>query len=95
MFEIVNFNSKTTLKIKLNRITGGKALRTTEIIGTVNKLPEKGEQLVLIGDPLEKGFWSRLVTTSPVVYYEDIEAGRLITTRSGSKYFIEVLKELK
>jgi hypothetical protein len=88
---IQSFLPTFTLHIKLSRLQGGSALRTDEVEGLTNKLPEKGEQLILLTAPLENGDFRR-VNTSPVVSYEDVEAGRMVVTESGSQYFIEVIQ---
>ena len=82
------------LKVKLTRLAGGEALRTTEVIGTTDKLPEVGQQLVLIGAPIEGTFDARWVNTSPVVSFEEVTTGRIIVTESGSQYLLEVLKKV-
>jgi hypothetical protein len=89
------FFPPANLKVRLSKVVGGEAVRTSEVVGTAAKLPGKGEQLVVLADPIVTGTTGRRVNTSPVVSYEDVAAGRLIRTKSGSQYFIEVLEKLK
>jgi len=83
------------MKVKLTRMAGGTALRTAIVEGTCDSLPEEGKRFVLLAKPLEMGS-CRVVETSPVVKVELPECEGeeyVLTTRSGSKYHVEILKE--
>lgn len=79
-------------KVRMTRIAGGSALRTSVIEGeTTRRLPNIGQQFRMTGVGLE--FGTRMVNTSPVVSFtENTETGaREITTESGSVYLLEFI----
>jgi hypothetical protein len=83
------------MKVKLTKMAGGSALRTPIVDGTCEDLPAEGKSFVMLAAPLERGD-ARAVYTSPVVKIERPECEGeeyVITTHSGSKYHIEVIKE--
>lgn len=65
-------------------------LRTDEILGKTQELPQVGKQFVLFGEGLE--FGTRCVNTSPVKSVERHQPDLfVITTESGSIYNVQVL----
>lgn len=89
------------MKVKIHKILGGSSMRTDTmmgdilIVGSVNqsRLPEVGEQPVITNaKPVENmAAAGRMLNTSKVSKYYDVDGGRQITTESGSIYFIEPL----
>jgi hypothetical protein len=82
-------------KIRMTKLTGGKALRTNTVDGECESLPEEGSSFIMFAKPLEGGSL-RLVQTSPVVTVEQERDSRyVITTESGSKYQIDLLLSIQ
>ena len=82
-----------SLNVQITKISGGQAMRTDTMIGTLltKELPEVGEAPIIInGRPLDNpNASSRLFNTSRLVSYEDTDEGRKFTTESGSVYIIK------
>ncbi len=53
-------------KVKLTRVTNGSALRTNEVVGVTDQMPEVGLRFVMFAAPITEGAIGRLVETSPV-----------------------------
>lgn len=77
---LVNFK-----KIKNNH----NRLRTDEVQGLAQKLPQVGECFVIVGKGLE--FGNRCVNTSPLKEVKKTEKGYELHTESGSIYEVEML----
>jgi hypothetical protein len=89
-----NYKESEEMKARLIKMAGGSALRTSIVEGECKKIPIRGESFILIATPLEGGLF-RIVQTSFVVKIERPESDEeeyVITTRSGSKYCIEILE---
>lgn len=76
-------------RVKLSRMSGGEALRTSEVEGQCPDLPEVGKRFNMIGQGLEIGF--RVITTSPVVEVKEGDDHFILTTETGSIYKLEFL----
>lgn len=80
-------------KIKLSKISGGKNIRTQEVIGEWTNEPlEIGKVVELISTPLTEGADIRLVNTSPLKDVDIFEAFYILHTISGSQYKMEIIK---
>lgn len=56
------------MRVKLERIKNGVALRTSEVIGEAGEMPEVGKRFMMTGQPLDPTVGdTRLVVTSTVV----------------------------
>ena len=65
-------------------------VRTDEVLGKTDELPQVGKPFVLIGEGLE--FANRLVSTSPVKEIERHQPDLFVlTTESDSIYHVQVL----
>jgi len=74
----------TKVKNNHNRI------RTDEVLGKTDELPQVGKPFILIGEGLE--FGNRMVNTSPVKEIERHQPNLFVlTTESGSIYHVQVL----
>lgn len=64
------------MRVKLERVKNGVALRTSEVVGAAETLPIIGEKFIMTAPPLDPEAGNmRLVATSPVVGYNDAHAG--------------------
>ena len=56
------------MRVKLERIKNGVALRTSEVVGDAGEMPEVGKRFLMTGAPLDPTAGNaRVVVTSPVV----------------------------
>lgn len=91
-------DENATIPVRMTKVKGGKALRTSSVEGHTSALPEVGKQFVMWGteafDPdIRKMAGSgRRVNTSPIVNIETVESQYRCTTESGSVYLIESLE---
>lgn len=80
------------MTIKMTRVQGGEALRTTEVIGTAD-FPVVGKVFMLVSKSLDPNMEIRLITTSNVVEVEYLpkRKGLVAHTRTGSKYLLQLM----
>lgn len=68
--------------VKMSKVANGAALRTNEVEGITNELPQVGKRFGLVGKSLTPGGIARLVETSPVV---ELDQDTILTkTEAGS-----------
>lgn len=77
--------------VKFTKVkTNHNRVRTDEVLGKTDELPQVGKQFVLFGEGLE--FGTRRVNTSPVKEVERHQPDLFVlTTESGSVYHVQVL----
>jgi hypothetical protein len=88
-------------KCRLTKVTGGEAMRTTEILGVALMLPVKGAQFYMRAPPLDREVaeeakaknqpCGRIFNTSKITEIVQSEGRYELTTSSGSKYVLEML----
>lgn len=77
------------IKCKLTKLEStNENLRTNEIIGETNKLPEVGFNFHIVSTPIDKSFSYRKVSTSEVQYVIKEENFYIFDTHN-SKYKLE------
>jgi hypothetical protein len=80
--------------VKVSKISGGSAMRTTNMVGTIarGRLPDIGESLTVTNtSPLEDPDANcRILTTSRIVSRESVDNALQVTTETGSVYQISV-----
>lgn len=80
------------MNIKFSKVEGGKAMRTNSAEGYWLRPPEVGKSFVITAESLTPGATMRVIQTSEIVEIEEPEENQyLLTTKTGSKYKIEVI----
>ena len=71
--------------VRMTKLRGGKAIRTSTVVGEPKKEPTIGESFFLLCPPLSPLADARIVNTSAVVAIN----GDVIVTETGSQYRIQ------
>lgn len=80
------------MKVRLTRIIGGHRMRTEVIEGDATYPPRVGHCFIMTAPPIDPEYDGRFVSTSEVVA---IHGDGGFSTRSGSRYKVELLQEIK
>jgi hypothetical protein len=85
------------MRVRLERVKNGVALRTSEVLGEAGELPRVGEKFLMTAPPLDPTAGNmRMVLTSPVVAifadYDAVEADSITFQTENSTYRLTRLK---
>lgn len=80
------------MKVKLERLENGSALRTSMVVGVADDLPEVGQRFSMYGEPLDPTVGdTRVVTTSLVKSVERVSRWVEEFKTENSTYKLTVL----
>lgn len=82
------------MRAKLTRIQSShRNLRTDEMVGSISKVPEVGEECVIFGEPLTPGALARMIHTTKIGRVEKKSSGRYEFWTKNSHYGLDLLGE--
>jgi len=85
------------VRVKLERVENGVAMRTPEVVGKTDRLPQVGYRFLMTAPSLDPAEDHRLVCTSPVVEIPQTEISmtwwRITFRTENSTYRLTTIRE--